>query len=111
MKVSRREWSALLPVLAAATAQAQSKELSVLPGKVYGAAEIPTSGNEKKRGGRIFYGSTHGGFKVESHTPHSSAPRLNTQRLYFIAEATKLPNHSCRAASLRFWLTAGPRSS
>ena len=24
------------------------------------------------------------------------------QRLYFIAEATKLPNHSCRAASLRF---------
>ena len=36
------------------------------------------------------------------HTSHSSVAGLNTQRLYFIAEATKLPNHSCRAASLRF---------
>jgi hypothetical protein len=32
------------------------------------------------------------------HTPHSSVARLDTQRLYFIAEATKFPNHSCRAA-------------
>ena len=36
------------------------------------------------------------------HAPHSSVARLNTQRLYFIAQATKLPNHSRRAASLRF---------
>ena len=35
-------------------------------------------------------------------TSHSSVARWNTQRLYFIAQATKLPNHSCRAASLRF---------
>src|SRR6185437_6076826 len=36
------------------------------------------------------------------HAPHSSVARLNTQRLYFIAQATKLPNHSRRVASLRF---------
>jgi hypothetical protein len=36
------------------------------------------------------------------HASESSGAHLNTQRLYFIAEATKFPNHSCRAASLRF---------
>jgi hypothetical protein len=36
------------------------------------------------------------------HTSHSSVARLKTQRLYFITETTKLPNHSCSAASLRF---------
>ena len=35
------------------------------------------------------------------HVPHSSVARLNTQRLYFIAEATKFSNHACRASSLR----------
>ena len=36
------------------------------------------------------------------HELQSSGAHLDTQRLYFIAEATKFPNHSCRAASLRF---------
>src|SRR5246127_1081027 len=36
------------------------------------------------------------------HASQSSGAHLNTQRLYCIAEATKFPNHSCRAAALRF---------
>jgi hypothetical protein len=32
----------------------------------------------------------------------SSGAHLNTQWMYFIAEATKFPDHSCRAAPLRF---------
>jgi integrase/recombinase XerD len=40
--------------------------------------------------------------RSKMHASQSSGAHLNTQRLYFIAEATKFPNHSCRAASLRF---------
>ena len=36
------------------------------------------------------------------HASQSNSADFNTQWLYFIAEATKFPNHSCRAASLRF---------
>ncbi len=36
------------------------------------------------------------------HASHSSVARLKSERLYFIAQATKLSNHSCRAASLGF---------
>src|SRR4051794_10338680 len=99
MKVSRREWSAVLPVLAVATVQAQSKELPVLPGKVYGSAELPNSGNEKKRGGRIFYGSTHGGFNLEMHAT-SLAPGVEThaphkhehEEIIVVLEGTLQPN-------------------
>ena len=76
MKISRREWSALAPLFAVA-AQAETKQLPVLPAKVYTSAEIPNKGDDKKRGGRIFYGSTKSGFNLEMHAT-SLGPRVET---------------------------------
>ena len=80
MKMSRRDLSALIPLLAAAVpakARAQMKRLPVLPAKVYRSEDIPDKGNKKKSGGRIFYGSTKSGFNLEMHAT-SLAPGTET---------------------------------
>jgi XRE family transcriptional regulator, regulator of sulfur utilization len=67
MKFSRRDLSMLLPALAAASAGAQQKQNGALSSKVYHAAQIPYSGDEKKKGRQFFRGAQHTGFNLESH--------------------------------------------
>ena len=57
----------MLPVLAAASGAAQTKQLATLQSKVYQDDQIPYKGNERKKGRRFFYGSTHSGFNLEMH--------------------------------------------
>jgi len=70
MKISRRDLSALLPLLAAAKASAQQPARPVkknLPGTVYHVKDIAYAGDEKKKGRRIFRGVNRGGFDFEMH--------------------------------------------
>ena len=68
MNFSRRDFGNLLPgLVAAGVDNAQGKQLPLLPQKVYRNDEIPYTGNEQKKGRRIFYGSNHEGFNLEMH--------------------------------------------
>jgi XRE family transcriptional regulator, regulator of sulfur utilization len=64
MSISRRELAALLPVLAAAQ---QAPPRTLLPSKVYHSAQIPYTGDQKKKGRRFFYGVNHSDFNLEMH--------------------------------------------
>jgi XRE family transcriptional regulator, regulator of sulfur utilization len=64
MKLSRRDLALLMPVLAQAQ---QPASRPVLPPKVHHHNEIPYVGDDKKKGRRFFYGTTHGGFNMEMH--------------------------------------------
>jgi len=50
MMISRRDVVMGLPALAAAGTVAHGQQNATLPGKVYHAAQIPYTGNEKKKG-------------------------------------------------------------
>ncbi len=63
MSLSRRDLALLLPALAAA----QQQPNATLPTKVYHSAQIPYSGDEKKKGRAFFHGANHSGFNLESH--------------------------------------------
>jgi quercetin dioxygenase-like cupin family protein len=67
MDYSRRELSFLLPLLAAAKAEAQSKPAGQLPAKVYRNGAIAYSGDEKKKSRKFFQGVNHSGFNLETH--------------------------------------------
>ena len=67
MKLSRRDLATVLPALAAANAAAQTRPNATLASKVYHAAQIPYSGDEKKKGRAFFRGAEHSGFNLEAH--------------------------------------------
>ena len=67
MKFSRRELVMMLPALAVTDAVAQQRQNATLPGKVYHAAQIPYTGDQKKKARRFFYGAEHSGFNLEAH--------------------------------------------
>ena len=68
MTLTRRDLTALLPLLAAARAGAQTKPPQVLATtKVYHDLQIPWEGNDEKKGREFFLGNTHQGFTVEMH--------------------------------------------
>jgi len=76
MNVTRRDLSLVLPLLApamlASVAEAQQQppaapKPNVLPSKLYHTEQIPYTGDDKKRGRRIFLGTTHTGFNLEMH--------------------------------------------
>jgi len=74
MKIPRRDFGLVLPLLAAAKARAQSK---ALPSAFFDYEELPvkTSGDNKSRA--FFNGNTHTGFVVEMHEtelPAGGAP-------------------------------------
>ncbi len=60
MNYSRRDLGLLLPALAAASGQAQSK---VLPSKVYKYEDLPVRGSSRA----VLNGETHSGFPIELH--------------------------------------------
>jgi mannose-6-phosphate isomerase-like protein (cupin superfamily) len=63
MALSRRDWGALLPALAAA----QTGQRPKLTSKVYHSTELPYKGDEKRKGRQFFLGAGHTGFKLELH--------------------------------------------
>ncbi len=67
MRFSRRDLAMLLPALATGNASAQQPPKGTLPSKVYHLAQIPYSGDEKKKGRAFFQGADHSGFKLEAH--------------------------------------------
>jgi len=74
MKIPRRDFGLVLPLLAAAKARGQSK---ALPSAFFEYEELPvkTSGDNKSRA--FFNGNTHTGFVVEMHEtelPAGGAP-------------------------------------
>ncbi len=64
--ITRRDMVMLLPALAA-TQAGQGQGPQRLPGKIYHSAQVPYTGDEKKKGRRFFYGAEHGGFNLEAH--------------------------------------------
>jgi quercetin dioxygenase-like cupin family protein len=67
MKLSRRDLAMILPAAAAANAAAQRQPTAALPAKVYHAAQIPYTGDDKKKGRAFFRGAEHSGFNLEAH--------------------------------------------
>ena len=70
MNYSRRDLGLLLPALAAASGQAQSK---VLPSKAYKYEDLPVRGSSRA----VLNGETHSGFPIEMHItelPAGQAP-------------------------------------
>jgi quercetin dioxygenase-like cupin family protein len=65
MDYSRRDLTALLPLLAAASASAQSAKL--LPSKCYAYDELPVKPNGANKSRAVLKGETHSGFPVELH--------------------------------------------
>lgn len=63
MTISRRKLAALLPALAAA----QTGQRPKLASKIYHSAEVPYTGDEKRKGRRFFLGPEHTGFNLELH--------------------------------------------
>jgi quercetin dioxygenase-like cupin family protein len=66
MNFSRRDLARLLPTLAAVSGVAQAQN-GTLPAKVYHSAQIPYTGDEKKKGRAFFHGVEHSGFHLEAH--------------------------------------------
>jgi quercetin dioxygenase-like cupin family protein len=77
MNISRRELASLVPLLAAG----QSQDVPNLDSHIYHPDQSTDLGGKEKKGGRIFYGKDHSGYKlemhetvlgpgVESHAPH-----------------------------------------
>jgi len=63
MNLSRRDLSLLLPLLAAARADAQAMSAT----KVYHDDKIPWEGNDEKKSREFFSGATHSGFRIQTH--------------------------------------------
>ena len=67
MNISRRDLTMLIPALATAASAQTAPKPEVLPSKVYHTEKIPYTGDDKKKGRRIFLGTTHTGFNLEMH--------------------------------------------
>ncbi len=71
MSITRRDLGLLLPALASAARAQQTPATpakpAILPSKLYRTEDIPYTGDDKKRGRRIFLGTTHTGFNLEMH--------------------------------------------
>jgi len=75
MNISRRDLGLLLPALASAASSQQANaqqapaaaKPNVLPSKLYHSDQIPYTGDDKKKGRKIFLGTTHTGFNLEMH--------------------------------------------
>lgn len=65
MKISRRDLTGLLPLLAATKATAQTRP--TLPSKVYRHSAVAYTGNELKKGRQFFRGVNRSGFDLEMH--------------------------------------------
>ena len=76
MSISRRDLSALLPLLAAAQASAQQPKPAVtkalLPGTVYHDKALQYEGDDKKKGRRFFRGVNRNGFDFRCTKPYSA---------------------------------------
>jgi mannose-6-phosphate isomerase-like protein (cupin superfamily) len=86
MKYSRRDFSLLLPALAAATASAQTtqgqadtsvEKLPRLETKAFIFEDLPVTTNGQNRQRRMFTGKTHTGFKLESHQSEIAPGEVN----------------------------------
>ncbi|HWC01070.1 MAG TPA: cupin domain-containing protein [Bryobacteraceae bacterium] len=64
MEYSRREWSLLLPALAAAVGKG---ETAALPSKTYRFEDLPVRENGLNRSRAILNGTTHTGYPIEMH--------------------------------------------
>jgi mannose-6-phosphate isomerase-like protein (cupin superfamily) len=64
MRYSRRDVGLLLPALAAAGAQAQSKGM---PSRCYRYEDLPVKANGDNRSRDVFKGATHSGFPIDMH--------------------------------------------
>jgi quercetin dioxygenase-like cupin family protein len=69
---SRRDLALLLPVLAAAEAQAQ-QDGQVLPARVYKYEDLPVKVNKTGKGRSVLNGDTHSGFPIEMHLTELNA--------------------------------------
>ena len=67
MSLTRREWAALLPMLAAAQSTEPNPKPTKLPTRIYHSDQIPYKGDETKKARRFLYGSEHSGFNLEVH--------------------------------------------
>lgn len=68
--LSRRDLGLLLPALASVASAQQTAapaKPAVLPSKVYHTEDIPYKVDGEKKGRRLFLGTTHTGFNLESH--------------------------------------------
>jgi len=95
VKYSRRDLSLLLPVLAAATARAQStaqdakpataapastdgvEKLPVMKTQAFLYHELPVTNNGQNRNRQMFRAKTHTGFKIESHQSDIAPGEVN----------------------------------
>jgi mannose-6-phosphate isomerase-like protein (cupin superfamily) len=66
MNWSRRDFSLLVPALAAA-ADAAAQDKKVLPAKAYRYEDLPVKENGQNKSRAVLDGATHSGFPVEVH--------------------------------------------
>jgi quercetin dioxygenase-like cupin family protein len=67
MTLSRREMVMILPALAAAAQTAEAQPGTTLPARVYHSAQVPYTGDEKKKARRFFFGAEQSGYNIEMH--------------------------------------------
>jgi quercetin dioxygenase-like cupin family protein len=91
---SRRDLALLLPVLAAAEAQAQ-QDGQVLPARVYKYEDLPVKVNKTGKGRSVLNGDTHSGFPIEMHltelnagqSPHAPHRHIH-EEMFMLREGT-----------------------
>jgi quercetin dioxygenase-like cupin family protein len=78
MKLSRRDLSALLPALAAATASAQvaSDDKKMLSPRTWRYEDLPVKVTGLNKGRAVFDGETHLGFPIELHMTELAAGQM-----------------------------------
>lgn len=94
MNYSRRDLALLLPVLAAAEAQAQ-QDGQVLPARVYKYEDLPVKVNKTGKGRSVLNGDTHSGFPIEMHltelnpgqAPHAPHRHVH-EEMFMLREGT-----------------------
>ena len=67
MRISRRDLSFLLPMLAVGAQAQESAPAETMASKAYPSDRIPYKGDDQKRSREFFLAQTHGGFRVELH--------------------------------------------
>ena len=69
MNLSRRDWSLLLPALAASAASGQqpAQPRQKLATRMYHHGQIAYTGNAEKKARRFFFGANRSGFNFEMH--------------------------------------------
>ena len=94
MNYSRRDLALLLPVLAAADAQAQ-QDGQILPARAYKYEDLPVKVNKTSTGRAVLKGDTHSGFPVEMHltelnpgqSPHAPHRHVH-EEIFMLREGT-----------------------